>query len=40
MPILPLLQGSLAIVTRTSVQGVPEELNSSYEFRWYTLSKS
>ncbi|MFI5843028.1 ABC transporter substrate-binding protein [Catenuloplanes sp. NPDC051500] len=40
VPVLPLLQGSLAIVTRTSVQGVPEQLDSSYEFRWYTLSKS
>ncbi len=40
VPILPLLQGSLAIVTRTSVSGVPEELDSSYEFRWYELTKS
>ncbi|WP_282204158.1 ABC transporter substrate-binding protein [Kitasatospora fiedleri] len=40
VPLLPLLQGSTAIVTRAGVQGVPERLNSAYRFRWAELSKS
>lgn len=38
-PLVPLLQGSTAIVTRTDVGGVPDELNSAYTFRWAGLSK-
>ncbi|OQR62017.1 peptide ABC transporter substrate-binding protein [Streptomyces maremycinicus] len=39
VPLLPLVQGSTAIVTRTDVSGVPDELNSAYTFRWAGLSK-
>ncbi|MFJ9631747.1 ABC transporter substrate-binding protein [Streptomyces sp. NPDC101175] len=39
VPLVPLLQGSTAIVTRTDVSGVPDELNSAYTFRWAGLSK-
>lgn len=39
VPLLPLLQGSTAIVTRTEVSGVPAELNSAYTFRWAGLAK-
>ncbi|MFC4030929.1 ABC transporter substrate-binding protein [Streptomyces polygonati] len=39
VPLLPLLQGSTAIVTRSSVSGVPAELDSAYQFRWAELAK-
>ncbi|MFJ9376542.1 ABC transporter substrate-binding protein [Streptomyces sp. NPDC101455] len=39
VPLLPLLQGSTAIVTRTDVSGVPDALTSAYTFRWAGLSK-
>lgn len=39
-PLIPLLQGSTAIVTRSDVQGVPATLTSAYTFRWADLSKS
>ncbi|MFF3504281.1 ABC transporter substrate-binding protein [Streptomyces sp. NPDC003247] len=39
VPLLPLLQGSTAIVTRTDISGVPDELNSAYTFRWAGLAK-
>jgi peptide/nickel transport system substrate-binding protein len=39
VPLLPLLQGSTAIVTRADVGGVPEHLTSAYVFRWAELSK-
>ncbi|MFF8926993.1 ABC transporter substrate-binding protein [Streptomyces longwoodensis] len=39
VPLLPLLQGSTAIVTRTDVVGVPAELDSTYQFRWAGLAK-
>ncbi|MGY5012549.1 ABC transporter substrate-binding protein [Streptomyces sp. 900105755] len=39
VPLLPLLQGSTAIVTRTDVSGVPAELDATYQFRWAGLSK-
>ncbi|MEU6372852.1 ABC transporter substrate-binding protein [Streptomyces sp. NPDC046909] len=39
VPLLPLLQGSTAIVTRTDVSGVPDELTSAYTFRWAGLAK-
>ncbi|MFB7949755.1 ABC transporter substrate-binding protein [Kitasatospora phosalacinea] len=39
VPLLPLLQGSTAIVTRSDVRGVPERLNSAYRFRWAEISK-
>ncbi|MGW3916593.1 ABC transporter substrate-binding protein [Streptomyces sp. NPDC005070] len=39
VPLLPLLQGSTAIVTRTDVSGVPDELSSAYQFRWAGLAK-
>jgi peptide/nickel transport system substrate-binding protein len=39
VPLLPLLQGSTAIVTRSDVAGVPERLTSAYQFRWAELSK-
>lgn len=39
VPLLPLLQGSTAIVTRSDVRGVPERLNSAYRFRWAELGK-
>ncbi|MFD5636107.1 ABC transporter substrate-binding protein [Streptomyces sp. NPDC127077] len=38
VPLLPLLQGSTAIVTRTDVSGVPDELSSAYQFRWAGLA--
>jgi peptide/nickel transport system substrate-binding protein len=39
VPLLPLLQGSTAIVTRADVGGVPAHLTSAYQFRWAELSK-
>ncbi|MEY9855971.1 peptide/nickel transport system substrate-binding protein [Catenulispora sp. GAS73] len=39
VPLIPLLQGSTAIVTRDGVTGVPATLDSSYTFRWAELSK-
>ncbi|WP_406364557.1 ABC transporter substrate-binding protein [Streptomyces sp. NBC_00645] len=39
VPLLPLLQGSTAIVTRTDISGVPDELDSAYTFRWAGLAK-
>ncbi|GJF33370.1 peptide ABC transporter substrate-binding protein [Kitasatospora sp. NE20-6] len=39
VPLLPLLQGSTAIVTRSGVQGVPAQLNSAYRFRWAEVGK-
>lgn len=39
VPLLPLLQGSTAIVTRTDVSGVPAELDATYQFRWAGLAK-
>jgi peptide/nickel transport system substrate-binding protein len=39
VPLLPLLQGSTAIVTRSDISGVPATLDSSYNFRWAELSK-
>ncbi|MGW4805235.1 ABC transporter substrate-binding protein [Kitasatospora sp. NPDC004272] len=39
VPLLPLLQGSTAIVTRSDVRGVPDKLNSAYRFRWAEISK-
>ncbi|MGW1536096.1 ABC transporter substrate-binding protein [Streptomyces aureus] len=39
VPLLPLLQGSTAIVTREDVGGVPAELSSAYQFRWAGLTK-
>ncbi|WP_433887522.1 ABC transporter substrate-binding protein [Streptomyces sp. CA-111067] len=39
LPLLPLLQGSTAIVTREDVSGVPDKLDSSYQFRWAELAK-
>ncbi len=39
VPLLPLLQGSTAIVTRGEVSGVPAELTSAYTFRWAGLAK-
>ncbi|MFC1413475.1 ABC transporter substrate-binding protein [Streptacidiphilus sp. N1-12] len=39
VPLLPLLQGSTAIVTRSDVSGVPDKLTSAYQFRWAELSK-
>ncbi|MFI0967921.1 ABC transporter substrate-binding protein [Streptomyces sp. NPDC021080] len=39
VPLLPLLQGSTAIVTRSDVSGVPDELSSAYQFRWAGLAK-
>jgi len=39
VPLLPLLQGSTAIVTRGHVTGVPAKLDSSYQFRWAELAK-
>ncbi|MEV6930109.1 ABC transporter substrate-binding protein [Dactylosporangium sp. NPDC051485] len=39
VPIVPLLQGSTAIVTRASVSGVPQPLDSAYQFRWAELAK-
>lgn len=39
VPLLPLLQGSTAIVTRADVTGVPATLDSSYQFRWAELAK-
>ncbi|MFC5007308.1 ABC transporter substrate-binding protein [Dactylosporangium cerinum] len=39
VPIVPLLQGSTAIVTRTGVDGVPKQLDSAYQFRWAELTK-
>ncbi|WNI17542.1 ABC transporter substrate-binding protein [Actinacidiphila sp. ITFR-21] len=39
VPLLPLLQGSTAIVTRADVTGVPDKLDSSYQFRWAELTK-
>ncbi|MFE4819472.1 ABC transporter substrate-binding protein [Streptomyces sp. NPDC056704] len=39
VPLLPLLQGSTAIVTRTDISGVPDALTSAYTFRWAGLSK-
>ncbi|MFJ2157396.1 ABC transporter substrate-binding protein [Streptomyces sp. NPDC087856] len=39
VPLLPLLQGSTAIVTRSEVSGVPAELTSAYTFRWAGLAK-
>lgn len=39
VPLLPLLQGSTAIVTRSDVSGVPDQLTSAYQFRWAELSK-
>ncbi|MFB7336896.1 ABC transporter substrate-binding protein [Streptomyces adustus] len=38
VPLLPLLQGSTAIVTRSKVSGVPDELDATYQFRWAGLS--
>jgi peptide/nickel transport system substrate-binding protein len=40
LPLLPLLQGSTAIVTRADVAGVPAKLDSSYQFRWAELSRT
>ncbi|MGC4985153.1 ABC transporter substrate-binding protein [Streptomyces sp. DT193] len=39
VPLIPLLQGSTAIVTRTDVSGVPSELDATYTFRWAGLAK-
>ncbi|MGW1066382.1 ABC transporter substrate-binding protein [Streptomyces aureus] len=39
VPLLPLLQGSTASVTREDVGGVPAELSSAYQFRWAGLTK-
>ncbi|WP_432841907.1 ABC transporter substrate-binding protein [Dactylosporangium sp. CA-092794] len=39
LPIVPLLQGSTAIVTRAGIDGVPKQLDSAYQFRWAELSK-
>ncbi|WP_240529737.1 ABC transporter substrate-binding protein [Streptomyces mangrovisoli] len=39
VPLLPLLQGSTAIVTRTDITGVPDELDATYQFRWAGLAK-
>ncbi|BAJ33215.1 MULTISPECIES: ABC transporter substrate-binding protein [Kitasatospora] len=39
IPLLPLLQGSTAIVTRSEVKGVPERLTSAYRLRWAELDK-
>ncbi|GAA2580285.1 ABC transporter substrate-binding protein [Dactylosporangium fulvum] len=39
VPILPLLQGSTAIVTRAGIEGVPKQLDSAYQFRWAELSR-
>lgn len=39
VPLLPLLQGSTAIVTRAGVTGVPAKLDSAYQFRWAELGK-
>jgi peptide/nickel transport system substrate-binding protein len=39
VPLVPLLQGSTAIVTRSDVSGVPAQLDSAYQFRWAELSK-
>ncbi|MHA6764906.1 ABC transporter substrate-binding protein [Streptacidiphilus sp. PAMC 29251] len=39
VPLVPLLQGSTAIVTRSDVSGVPDKLTSAYTFRWAELSK-
>ncbi|MFJ9708936.1 ABC transporter substrate-binding protein [Streptomyces sp. NPDC101234] len=38
VPLVPLLQGSTAIVTRTDVSGVPDELDARYQFRWAGLT--
>ncbi|MGW2823658.1 ABC transporter substrate-binding protein [Streptomyces sp. NPDC001443] len=38
VPLLPLLQGSTAIVTRSDVSGVPDELDATYQFRWAGLA--
>ena len=40
LPIIPLLQGSTAIVTRSGIGGVPATLTSAYQFRWADLTKS
>lgn len=39
VPLLPLLQGSTAIVTRAGISGVPDKLDSAYQFRWAELAK-
>lgn len=39
LPLLPLLQGSTAIVTRSGIEGVPAKLTSAYQFRWAELVK-
>ncbi|MFJ3776836.1 hypothetical protein ACIPX0_34575 [Streptomyces sp. NPDC090075] len=39
IPLLPLLQGSTAIVTRSDLSGVPDELDATYQFRWAGLAK-
>ncbi|WP_406208332.1 ABC transporter substrate-binding protein [Kitasatospora sp. NBC_01560] len=39
VPLVPLLQGSTAIVTREGIAGVPDKLTSAYQFRWAELSK-
>nr|BFE59766.1 ABC transporter substrate-binding protein [Dactylosporangium thailandense] len=39
VPIVPLLQGSTAIVTRAGVTGVPQRLDSAYQFRWAELAQ-
>ncbi|WP_432994388.1 ABC transporter substrate-binding protein [Dactylosporangium sp. CA-233914] len=39
VPIVPLLQGSTAIVTRATIDGVPPKLDSAYQFRWAELAK-
>ncbi|MFC9330384.1 ABC transporter substrate-binding protein [Kitasatospora sp. NPDC057015] len=39
VPLVPLLQGSTAIVTRSGVSGVPDQLTSAYQFRWAELAK-
>lgn len=39
IPLLPLLQGSTAIVTRAGISGVPDQLTSAYSFRWAELTK-
>ncbi|MFG3292077.1 ABC transporter substrate-binding protein [Streptomyces sp. NPDC048179] len=39
VPLLPLLQGSTAIVTRSDLSGVPDELDATYQFRWAGLAK-
>ncbi|MEV8517721.1 ABC transporter substrate-binding protein [Dactylosporangium sp. NPDC051484] len=39
VPIVPLLQGSTAIVTRAKIDGVPQRLDSAYQFRWAELAK-